>query len=82
MYDPLATKGERYAATASGMAVEDTFAGVAAISYIASVVAKAGSPLSSHDIEMIKVSMTRKHLEALRDHLKEGFFLSQCRQLR
>lgn len=50
MYDPLAAKGGRYAATASGMAKEDTFVGVAAMNYIASVLAKAGSPLSSHDI--------------------------------
>lgn len=80
MYDQLATKGDRYAVLANGVARGDTIAGVAAINYMKGVAAEAGTPMGDEDIEAIRLNMANEYLGALKAHAVDGVVEGQIPQ--
>lgn len=72
MYDFLAQKGDRYAVLANGVARGDTVAGVAAINFMKSVAADAGTPMGEAQVNNIRLAMANAYLSALSTKVVAG----------
>ncbi len=72
MYDLLARKGDRYAVLANGVVRGDTIAGVAAINYMKSVAADAGTPMGEAQVDAVRLGMAHAYLSALNANVVAG----------
>lgn len=63
MYDYMATKGDRYAMLANGVAKGNSIAGMAAINFMKKTEADAGRPMSDAQVEQVRIEMGRAYLE-------------------
>lgn len=72
MYDFLASKGDRYAILASGVARGDSIAGAMAIHYLESVAASHNQPMTEAQLNNIRYDMARGYLDTQQNRLDDS----------
>lgn len=72
MYDYLASKGDRYAVLANGVAKGNSIAGIAAIDFMKRTEQGAGRPMQEEDVEQVRFKMAEAYLAVLDEKVKAG----------